>query len=104
MTPHEYLSTLTEQDVVDLAAKCQTTPLYLWKLARDIRRGKHECMHPRLASRLEVYSNKKVMRWESIPSDWFEVWPELIWHPDAPKVVRGVVQPAANDSDMRGVA
>lgn len=104
MTPHEYLSTLTEQEVECLANRCDTTPLYLWKLARDIRRGKHECMHPRLAARLEVYSNKKVMRWESIPSDWFEIWPELVFHPEAPVSVRPSMGVAANDALAEGAA
>lgn len=27
-----------------------------------------------------------VMRWELRPHDWSRIWPELLVHPDAPKV------------------
>lgn len=93
----ELLDHLKELDVAEverLASKCGTTAVYLWKLARLIRRGKSRAQ-AELAVALEIHTNKKVRRWESNPDRWHLNWPELIGAEGAPNV------PAANDPSMQ---
>lgn len=90
MDLYTYNSALSEEELADFAAKCETTPLYLQKLACDQRRGKHR-IKPRLAALIELHTDKKVMRWESIPNEWPLVWPELVGAPGAPEVVKSDV-------------
>jgi hypothetical protein len=80
-----YLATLDESQILSLAARCETTPLYLRRQARDIRRGKFY-MNPRLAALLELHTNKCVHRWECIPGDWWVIWPELVGAEGVPPV------------------
>lgn len=35
---------------------------------------------------IERVTNRQVMRWDLRPNDWWQIWPELIDHPDAPPV------------------
>jgi hypothetical protein len=88
-----YLATLDEPQILSLAISCDTTPLYLRRQSRDIRRGKFY-MNPRLASLLEQHTNKSVRRWECIPVGWWVIWPELVGSPGAPPVP---ATEAAND-------
>lgn len=41
---------------------------------------------PERAARIEVLTDREVMRWDSRPSDWHEIWPELIGANGAPPV------------------
>jgi DNA-binding transcriptional regulator YdaS (Cro superfamily) len=34
--------------------------------------------------KIESISQGVVMRWDLRPNDWWQIWPELIAHPDAP--------------------
>ena len=38
----------------------------------------------RLAHGIEKFSGGAVMRWDCCPNDWWELWPELRVHRDAP--------------------
>jgi hypothetical protein len=81
---HAYLKEADPAERDRLAAACGTTLNYLWKLARGAKRGLRP--HPELATRLEVATNRKVRRWESIPEAWHAIWPELAQLPDAPQI------------------
>ena len=35
---------------------------------------------------IERVTHRQVMRWDLRPNDWWQIWPELIAHPDAPSV------------------
>lgn len=37
-------------------------------------------------ARLEAATDGLVMRWDLRPNDWWQIWPELIAHPDAPPI------------------
>lgn len=37
-------------------------------------------------SRIEYETEQSVMRWDLRPNDWWQIWPELIAHPDAPPI------------------
>lgn len=37
-----------------------------------------------ISVRIESVTEKAVMRWDLRPNDWWQIWPELIGHPDAP--------------------
>lgn len=37
-------------------------------------------------SRIECETHQSVMRWDLRPNDWWQIWPELVTHPDAPPV------------------
>ncbi|WP_341238035.1 YdaS family helix-turn-helix protein [uncultured Limnobacter sp.] len=40
---------------------------------------------------IERVTNRQVMRWDLRPNDWWQIWPELIDHPDAPPIPKSVV-------------
>lgn len=84
MDLRKYLKSLSEEDRVLFAERCETTVNYMWRLARGAKRGMEPS--PRLAAKIERFSNKKVRRWESIPKDWHEIWPELVRAAGAPRV------------------
>ena len=87
MDLYDHLSSLTADEVNDLAVKCETTPLYLWSLARALRRGDEKRYpQPKLAALLERHTNKTVQRWDCRPRDWHVCWPELLSAPGAPAV------------------
>lgn len=87
MDLYDHLSSLTADEVNDLAVKCETTPLYLWSLARALRRGDEKRYpQPKLAALLERHTNKLVQRWDCRPLDWSVCWPELVGTPGAPDV------------------
>lgn len=95
MDPYTYIKSLTEEEVADLAEKCETTPAYLDKLACSHKRGQPR-MKPRLAALLEMHTDKKVCRWESIPDEWHVIWPELVGMEGVPPpstVTDGAVSP-----------
>lgn len=85
MDLYQYIDGLTEEELGVFAKQCDTTPLYLWKLARAQRRGEH-LIKEKLSSLIESNSNRLVRRWESNPHDWFVTWPELIGADGAPAV------------------
>jgi hypothetical protein len=87
MDPYTYITNLEPDDLARLARVCETTPMYLEKLARAHRRGVY-LFQPRLASLLETNSDGKVRRWESIPVGWEVTWPELVGSPGAPKPIK----------------
>jgi hypothetical protein len=90
-----YLGTLDPSEVESLAYLCETTPLYLYRLGRDMRRGRFS-MQPRLAALLESHTNKSVQRWECIPDEWWLIWPELVGRPGLPPIgVTGITQTAS---------
>ena len=35
---------------------------------------------------IERVTHRQVMRWDLRPNDWWQIWPELIDHPNAPPV------------------
>ena len=35
---------------------------------------------------IERVTNRQVMRWDLRPNDWWQIWPELIDHPNAPPI------------------
>ncbi len=37
-------------------------------------------------SQIEKISGEAVKRWDLRPNDWWQIWPELIAHPDAPPI------------------
>ena len=39
-----------------------------------------------ISVRIESVTDKAVMRWDLRPNDWWQIWPELIGHPDAPPI------------------
>jgi len=41
---------------------------------------------PTYSRKLEEVTNGKVMRWDTRPDDWHEIWPELLERKDAPAV------------------
>lgn len=84
-----YLKSLPEQEREKLAACCDTTVKYLWKLARAAHHSdpkKRIRPSAEVAAQLEIYSNRKVRRWESIPDRWPRIWPELVGRKGAPTV------------------
>lgn len=84
MDLYDFIKPLTDVELARLATQCRTTPLYLWKLARLIRRNGTSPMNALTACLIETHSNQKVKRWESIPDEWHVIWPELIGSPGAP--------------------
>lgn len=36
--------------------------------------------------KIEALAQGAVMRWDLRPNDWWQIWPELIAHPDAPPI------------------
>jgi hypothetical protein len=82
---YSVLTGLDEAGVKDLAERCETTPLNLWKIARKLRRGDAK-VNPRLAAMLERETNQKVHRWDLIPDDWWWIYPELVGKEGAPQL------------------
>jgi hypothetical protein len=42
---------------------------------------------PRLAMGIERFTEGAVMRWDSCPREWWEIWPDLAQQPGAPPIV-----------------
>jgi len=84
-----YLKSLSEPEREQLASCCDTTVKYLWKLARAAHHPdpkKRIRPSAEVATQVEIFSNRKVRRWESIPDRWPRIWPELIGRKGAPSL------------------
>ena len=87
-----YLKSLPEPERERLAQACGTTVKYLWKLARGAHHPDPEKRiwpEAEVAAQAEIFSNRKVRRWESIPNRWHRIWPELVGRKGAPQVPEG---------------
>lgn len=83
-----YLKSLPEPERERLASACDTTVKYLWKLARNANNPdpkKRIRPSAEVATQVELFSNRSVRRWESIPERWHRIWPELVGRKGAPE-------------------
>ncbi|MFN4328325.1 MAG: transcriptional regulator [Limnobacter sp.] len=49
---------------------------------------------------IERATDGQVMRWDLRPDDWWEIWPELVCHPNAPEVPTGYVSSISVDDGL----
>lgn len=76
---HKYFMSLKERQRIDFAESVGTTRSYIIKcFSRKIE------LNPKVCAAIERESAGQVMRWD-LRSDWKELWPELKYHPQAPK-------------------
>lgn len=76
---HEYFNSLKERQRVDFAEAVGTTQGYI-KKCFCIKRE----FSPEVCVAIERESAGQVMRWD-LRTDWKQIWPELKYHPQAPK-------------------
>ena len=65
----------------ELSRSTGLSPSYIWQIANGVKPAPAE----RCAA-IERATKFAVMRWDLRPHDWWRVWPELIKHPEAPKI------------------
>ena len=76
---HKYFMSLNERQRIDFAEAVGTTRSYIIKCF-SIKRE----FSPEVCCAIERESASQVMRWD-LRSDWKLIWPELKYHPQAPK-------------------
>ncbi|MES2634064.1 MAG: YdaS family helix-turn-helix protein [Pseudomonadota bacterium] len=75
-----YIQT-TRGNASALAEALDIPPSFLSQMASGDR-----AITPERAARIEVHTARKVMRWDSRPNDWHEIWPELVGTDGAPEI------------------
>jgi DNA-binding transcriptional regulator YdaS (Cro superfamily) len=88
-----FLDTLPRGGIAAFAAKVHISPIYLSQLAAG--QGGRE-PSPELCVLIEQESLGQVRRWDTRPTDWHRIWPELIAIDGAPSFAAAVYdEPAA---------
>lgn len=81
MRLRDYLKPMSTDELAEFAGLVRASVGHL----KNVGYGYKPCS-PALASAIERYSGRAVMRWELCPDDWHEVWPELKRRKDAPAI------------------
>lgn len=89
-----YLDTLPRGGIAAFAARVRISAIYLSQLAAG-QRGREPS--PELCVLIERESAGQVRRWDTRPTDWHRIWPELIGLDQAPQI-------AAADEELTAVA
>jgi DNA-binding transcriptional regulator YdaS (Cro superfamily) len=77
----DFLNGKPRQEQEAIMRRAGTTVSYVRK---TVSRGQY--IGALTCSRIEYETEQSVMRWDLRPNDWWQIWPELIAHPDAPSV------------------
>ena len=83
MNLRTYLDSLPRGQTTAFAGRCGISPVYLSQIAAGQDRREAS---PSLAVVIERESDSAVMRWDSRPTDWHLIWPELRERKDAPAI------------------
>lgn len=73
-----------------LARALEIPPSYLSQMASGNR-----AVTPERAAKIEVETAREVMRWDLRPTDWWEIWPELVAAEGAPGIPKSEAEQGA---------